>query len=188
MAYVRFPIPEFNQKEFKDMAWSPPEFAADPEIKRLTDAQKAGDPAACGAYPVKPSDAFFDKLNVRGDQRHAVMCVLPKEPVKLLGRSHAWFIQRAVIVDSLDPAAMKTIVDWKTTRPMNTRLGPDDGTTIEGGVLYAVACRRYGDHWIGNRTIADNAWKKGQGFRVLSASVEDINDFHEVYLAFEWKG
>lgn len=186
MAYVRFSIPEFAHKEFKDMAWSPPAFAGDAEVERLIEGQKAGDAAVCGAYPVKPSDAFFDTLEVRGDRRHAVMCVLPKKPVKLLGRSHAWFIQRAIIVDSLDPAAMKTAIDWWTPRPINTRLGPDNGVTIEGGVVYAVACHKHGDRWIGNRTIVDNAWKEGRGFRILSASVEDINDFHEVYLAFEW--
>lgn len=186
MAYVRFSIPEFNHREFKDRTWSPPDFLAAPAIQRLIDGQKAGDASVAGAYPIKPADAFFDKLNVRGDHRHAVMCVLPKKPVKLLGRSHAWFIQRAVVVDSLDPAVMKTVVDWTTPRPMNTRLGPDNGVTIEGGVVYAVCCRKYADYWLGNRTIADNEWKTGRGFRILSASVEDINDFHEIYLAFEW--
>lgn len=186
MAYVRFPIPEFNQKEFKDMAWSPPAFADEAEVKRLTDGQKAGNAAVYGAYPVKPPDAFFDSLSVKGDHRHALMCVLPNRPIKLLGRSHAWFIQRAVVVNSLDPAGMKTVVDWRTPRPMNTRLGPDKGTTIDGGVLYLVACHKYADYWIGNRTIVDSAWKKGQGFRVLSSSLDDINDFHEIYLEFEW--
>lgn len=188
MAYVRFPIPEFNHREFKDVAWQPPNFLGDADIQRLIERQKAGDAGAFGAYAIKPQDTFFDTLKVRGDHRHAVLCVLPEKPVKLLGRSHAWYIQRAVVVDSLDPATMKTVVDWTTPRPINTRLGPDDGVTINGGVLYAVACRKYADYWIGNRTILDNEWKKGRGFRILSASVEDINNFHEIYLAFTWDG
>ena len=186
MAYVRFPIPEFNPKEFKGMQWTPPSFLGADEIKRLSERQKAGDAAAHGAYAVKPADAFFDKLNVLGDNRHAVMCVMPDGPVKVLGRSHAWFVQRAIAVDSLDPAAMNTVIDWMTPRPMNTRLGPDDGATVDGGILYVVCCRAYGDHWIGNRTILDNGWRKGKGFRVLSASVDKVDDFHEIYLAFEW--
>lgn len=188
MAYVRFPVPEFNHREFKDMPWQAPNFLGDADIKRLAERQKAGDVQAYGAYAIKPADAFFEALKVRGDHRHAVLCVLPDKPVKLLGRSHAWFIQRAVIVDSLDPGTMKTVVEWTTPRPINTRLGPDDGVTVNGGVLYAVCCRKYADYWIGNRTILDNDWNKGRGFRILSASVEDVNDFHEIYLAFSWDG
>ena len=186
MAYVRFPIPEFKYDQFKNMAWSAPTFLADVEIKRLIDGQKAGDASVYGGYPIKPPDAFFDQLGVRGDHRHAVMCVLPKKPVKVLGRSHSWYIQRAVVVDSLDPSAIKTLFDWKTARPINTRLGPDNGLTIDGGVVYAVGCRSYADYWLGNRTIIDNQWNKGRGFRILSPVSDDVDDFHGIYLAFEW--
>jgi hypothetical protein len=186
MAYVRFPIPEFDHREFKDMEWNPPAFLSDADIKRLIERQKAGDASAWGGYPVMPSEAFFDKFKIKGERRHAVLCVLPSKPVKLLGRSHAWFVQRAVVTDSLDPGSCKTVTDWHTPRPINTRLGPDNGITVAGGVLYALCCRSYGEHWTGNRTMIDNAWKKGGGFRILSASVDDINDFHEVYLSFEW--
>ena len=186
MAYVRFPIPEFKYAEFKNMAWAAPTFLAEGEIKRLIAGQKANDASVYGSYPIKPSNVFFDKVNVRGDHRHAVMCVLPNKPVKVLGRSHSWYIQRAVAVDSLDPDALKTVFEWKTARPMNTRLGPDNGMTIDGGVVYVVCGRSYADHWIGNRTIVDNQSNKGRGFRVLSAVSDDVDDFHGIYLAFEW--
>ncbi len=185
MAYVRFPIPAFNAKEFKNMAWSAPSFLKDAEIADLMKRQKAGDASSYGVYAVKPSDAFFDAHKIKGDNRHAVMCVLPSKKVKVLGRSHAWYIQRAIVLDGMD-AGSKTVLDWKTTRPICTRLGPDDGTTIDGGVYYALCCRQYADYWLGNRTILDNEWKKGSGCRILSASVDDIDDFHEVYLEFQW--
>ncbi len=186
MAYVRFPIPEFNYAEFKNMTWTAPTFLAEGEITRLIAGQKANDVSMLGGYPIKPSDAFFDRLGVRGEHRHAVMCVLPKKPVKVLGRSRSWFIQRAVAVDSLEPGAGKPLFDWKTTRPINTRLGPDNGITIDGGVIYVVGCRSYADHWLGNRTIVDNQWNKGRGFRILSPVSDDVDDFHGIYLAFEW--
>lgn len=186
MAYVRFPIPEFDYKPLKNMTWQEPSWLPDSEVARIVAAQKKGDASVLGAHPIKASDAFFDKLGFKGDKRHVVMCVLPDKPVKLVGRSRAWFIQRAVGVDSLDPGAMKTVFDWKTTRPICTRLGPDAGVTLNGGIVYVVCGRSFGDRWIGDRTILDNGWKKGAGFRVLAASDDGPDDFHEVCLTFEW--
>ena len=72
---------------------------------------------------------------------------------------------------------------------MNTRLGPEDGISHAGGVLYAVCSHGYGDHWAGNRTIAQNGLNGAEGrraCRVLSASVDDKNDFHDCNISFEW--
>ena len=187
--WKRFPIPEFDRTEFKNMEWTVPAYLSQADIGKLIDGRKSGDSSVYGCYPVMPDEAFFAKLGVRGDQRHAVMCVLPDQDVRIVGRSWAWAIQRASIVDSLDSGGFNVIADWKTSRPMNTRLGPDDGISRMGGVLYAVCSRGYGDHWIGNRTIAQNGLSGAEGrraCRVLSASVDDQNDFHDCTIGFEW--
>jgi hypothetical protein len=107
--------------------------------------------------------------------------------VNILGRSYAWPIQRAWIVDSLDPAGFDVIADWRTPRPMNTRLGPEDGITHSGGAVYLVTARGHGDHWIGNRTIVDGG-AAGNGFQVLSSANEDSRDFHDCNHSFTWSG
>ena len=183
--WQRFPIPPFDRNPFKDMDWQAPAY--------LTEAAIAGKIAAGahGAYPVMPGDDFFAKLDVRSAHRHALLCVLPETEVRVLGRSYAWPIQRAWIVDSLDSANLKVIADWRTLRPMNTRLGPDDGIAHGGGAVYLVTAHGHGDHWIGNRTIVDNGWDGdavGSGCRVLSAANEDSRDFHDCNVSFTWGG
>ena len=72
---------------------------------------------------------------------------------------------------------------------MNLRLGPDEGLTHGGGILYTLCGQGYGDHWLGNRTILDNDWSPGngrEGFRILAAGVDDSQDFHDCYLSFTW--
>ncbi len=72
---------------------------------------------------------------------------------------------------------------------MNTRLGPEEGMSHSGGVVYVILGHGYGDHWIANRTIADNEWDDAaehHGFRVLSSSVEDSANFHDCNLSFQW--
>ena len=81
------------------------------------------------------------------------------------------------------------IADWKTPRPVNVRLGPENGIDLDRGVLYVVTAHGFADHWIGNRTIADNDWpgEEGrQGFRVLSSALDDRNDFYDCNLTFTW--
>lgn len=186
MAYVRFPVPDFDYQSLKKMAWRKPAWLSDADIARVIAGRKNGDASVWGAYAVKPPEAVFDRLAIRGEQRHAVMCVMPDGPISVVGRSRAWFIQRAVAIDSTDPNAAKVAFDWHTTRPISTTLGPAEGTTLNGGVVYLFCCRKYGDHWIGNRTILDNDWKKGGGFRVLSARDEGSDDFHDICLTFAW--
>lgn len=182
MAYIRFKIPAFDRDALKDMNWQAPAFIGDDEIARLIAARNDGDASVYGVYPVMPSDALFDRFSIRGDNRHAVMCVLPDDGTQMVGRSFAWSIQRAVVTDSLDPASLNVVADWKTPRPMNTRLGPDDGIPV-GGVLYALCCNGIGDYWVGNRNILET--NEG-GARILSSYVEDSRDFHDCNLEFSW--
>lgn len=183
--WTRFPVPKFDYEKYKNLEWRAPAYSSQADIDALGEKAKAGDASACGAYPIMPGDALFSKLNLRGEHKHAVACILPDREVRILGRSHAWAIQRAWIVDSLDPDSMNVIADWKTTRPMNTRLGPDGGVTHSGGVLYLVCGHGYGDHWIGNRSLVDGS-TGGEGFQVLSSSVEDSGDFHDCTVSFTW--
>lgn len=185
----RFPIPEFEYEQFKNMEWNPPVWVSTQDQARLLEAHKAGDSETCGCYPVQASSAFYDTFKLRGEHRHAVMCVLPNASVTVVGRSHAWARQRVVIVDSLDAADCRVLHEWSTPRPMNTRLGPDDGVNLNGGVVYAVFGHSFADYWIANRIIADNGPNgaaAGRGFRILSASDDDINDFHACNLTFSW--
>ncbi|MEK9724584.1 MAG: hypothetical protein VW405_14025 [Rhodospirillaceae bacterium] len=178
MAYLRFPVPEYDFRPFKGLDWSPPALLGANAIE-----QHIAD-NAYGAYPVQADAALFDKFGVQGDHRHAVMCVTPASGAHLLGRSYAWWNQRALILDSLDAASATIVHDWRTPRPMNTRFGPEDGVDLAGGVCYVVACHMYDDHWLGNRTLIDN--DMDGGFRVLGASKDDTNEFCEFNLTFTW--
>ena len=183
----RFPVPEFDRDLYKNMEWKPQDALSTEEQAKLAAAARNGEAKAFGSYPVNADDAFFDRFNVRGADRRAVMIVLPQKEVKLVGRSWAWPIQRAVVVDSLDPSKAKVLQDWTTPRPMNTRLGPDTGVTIPGGVVYALLGHRYGDDWMPNRTLTDTRGASpGRGFTVASASDDDNQDFHACNLSFSW--
>lgn len=182
----RFPIPEFDRDQFKNRAWAPPSPISEDERRRLVAAAAEGKPGVYGAYAVEAPPALCEKFGLRGEHLQLTMCVLPDKKIHLLGRSWAWFIQRGLVVDSLDPATVRVLADWKTPRPMNTRLGPDAGITIPGGVVYAFVGHRYADHWIANRTLTDSAAAGGQGFSVLSATDDDNNDFHACNLSFSW--
>ena len=182
----RFPIPEFDRDQYKNMEWAPPKLLSRDEQARLIAAAKAGDAKAYGSYAVEADEAFYERFKLQGPHRHAVMCILPPGEVTLLGRSWAWPIQRAVVVDSLDAASAKVLQEWKTPRPMNTRLGPDNGVTLGGGVVYAVFGHMYADHWVSNRTRNDTRGvADGKGFSVVSASNDDY-DFHACNLSFRW--
>ena len=108
----------------------------------------------------------------------------------MVGRSHAWKIQRAVAATSVDGPADTFLVDWKTPRPMNTRLGPAEGVVSPATAMYVVLVHQYSDYWVANRTIADNAWKSasGHGFRVLSSDNDEYGDFHASVISFDWDG
>lgn len=182
----RFPIPEFDRDQYKNMAWEPPKLLSEAEQAQLVARAASGDASAYGCYPVAASEALFERFAVRGPNAHAVLCLLPPKGVRVLGRSWAWQIQRAVVIDSLDPAKARVLQEWKTPRPMNTRLGPDNGVELPGGPVYALFGHLYGKHWIPNRTMRDTRVPGGKGFAVISSSDESNNDFHACNLTFSW--
>ena len=184
----RFPIPEFDHDELKSLDWTAPELLDLEAAARIVEAAGSGDTSVYGAYPVATSDGFLDSLSVRGDHRHALLCVMPASGVTMLGRSYAWNIQRAVATPGADGPSTEMLLDWKTPRPMNTRLGPEEGIESPAAAMYLVLVHRYSDYWVANRTIADNAWASpsGSGFRVLSCDNDEIDDFHASVVSFYW--
>ena len=98
----RFPIPEFDHDALKSLDWTAPDLLGPEAAARIVEAAGDGDASAYGAYPVAASDAFLDSLSVRGDHRHALLCVMPAAGVRMLGRSYAWKIQRAVAAPGVD--------------------------------------------------------------------------------------
>ena len=186
----RFPIPEFDHDELKSLDWTAPDLLDLEAAARIVGAAEDGDTSVYGAYPVAASEAFLDSLPVRGDHRHAVLCVMPAAGVRMLGRSYAWKIQRAMAAPAVDGPSTQLLLDWKTPRPMNTRLGPEDGMRSPAAALYLVLAHQYSDYWVANRTIADNEWsgQTGNGFRVLSCDSEEFSDFHSSVVCFDWSG
>ena len=181
----RFPIPAFDYEQFKNLEWKAPLYLAPEQQERMIEASRSSD--AVGWGTVQANDAFYERFNLRGENRQVVMCLTPRRELKLVGRSHAWAIQQALVVDSIDAARAKVICEWKTPRPMNTRLGPEDGITVAGGLLYVVCSHRYSDYWLVNRTLVEEqGFRGGAGIGVLSASDDDINDFHACNVWFSW--
>lgn len=178
VAWKRFPVPEFEYAQFKDMAYAPPE--------RLAPDRTKSNPA--GGYAIDVAAALAEMLSFKGDHLHGVLCVLPSTGAHMTGRSHAWRIQRLVLLNGLDADA-KFVADWKTTRPINTRLGPDDGIDLPGGAYLLLTGHRVSNYWISNRTVVQNGLDFGNGktgFRVLAASDDQIDDFHDSCVVFEW--
>jgi hypothetical protein len=186
----RFPVPEFDYEELKGRPWSAPRLLTLAEADALVQRARDGDAQAHGAYPVAVSDEYFDALGVRGEGRHAVLCVLPLVGTRVMGRSHAWKLQRVVATDGTAPASMRIVFDWKTTRPMNTRLGPDDRLEVGGPALYLVSGNRFRDYWVPNRTLVDTEWSPadGEGYRVLGCDDHDLNDFHAAAVTVQYGG
>ena len=182
----RFPIPKFDRDAYKNMEWQPPRKVGAEEQAKLIAAARGGDASVLGCYAVDADDAFYERFAIRGPNRHVTLCLLPPGGARLVGRSWAWYTQRALLVDSLDPAKARVLHDWTTPRPMNTRLGPDAGVEVEGGVVYAVFGHRYADHWIPNRVMQDARGADGRGYTVVSNSDDTNNDFHACNLAFSW--
>ena len=183
----RFPIPEFDHDELKSLDWIAPDLLDLEAAARVVEAAENGDTSVHGAYPVA-NEAFLDSLSVRGDHRHAILCVMPAAGVRVLGRSYAWKIQRAMAAPAVDGPSGQLLLDWKTPRPMNTRLGPEEGVPSPAAAMYLVLAHRYADYWLANRTIVDNAWsgQSGHGFRVLSSDNEEFSDFHSSVVCFDW--
>ena len=187
--YVRYPVPEFEHDDLKDREWNVPDYLDSDAQKRLTEAAGQGDESAVGAYPVMPEDALFDALEIRGEHRHAVMCLFPTAPVRVLGRSYAWARQQVFILDSLDAADHRVLASFNTPRPMNNRLGPDNGIEIDTRACYTLFAHMVADYFVGNRTLIEADWRApetGNGFRVCSAYDDELEDFHDAVLHFSW--
>ncbi len=184
----RFPIPEFDHDSLKGLEWAAPSPIAADEVARLTGAAASEDASAYGAYTMPVDDAVFDALAVRGDHKYAALCLVPSGGVTMMGRSYAWFIQRLFVLDVPPRADAQALLTWKTPRPMNTRLGPEDGVAAPAAALCLVSGHGYSDYWIGNRMLVDTQWQpaSGNGFRVMWCDGDERNDFHSVVVSFSW--
>lgn len=191
VAWKRFPVPVFEHEVFKDMAYTAPAALSLQDADALAASLRGGGKSDVGgAHFVMPSEALFDRFQIKGEHRHAVMCLLPARSTHVLGRSWAWKIQRALVLDSLDAGAAKVLYDWKTPRPMNTRLGPEDGVELTQDICYVITGNKFADHWLGNRSIIENNWESGhgrKGFRILGGSEPNMDDFHHTCLVFDWQ-
>src|SRR5688500_10961892 len=112
----RFPIPKFDRDAYKNMEWQPPRKVTAEEQARLVAAARNGDASVLGCYAVDAGEAFYERFAIRGPNRHVTMCLFPPGRAHLVGRSWAWYTQRALLVDSLDPATAKVLHDWTTPR------------------------------------------------------------------------
>ncbi len=172
----RFPVPEFDRYPLKNLSWQPPTIQDSLSAKEL------------GCVAMNASAEYYDRFQFQGESLVAVACRLPDQELTISGNSFAWPIQRAVITDSLDASSCKILADWKTPRPMNTRLGPDGGIKERVREAYILLGHQFADHWIGNRIMLDNEWSGslGNGFRILSSSETQIDDFHDAVIYVEW--
>ncbi len=189
MSYLRFPVPEFDHKALKDLSWTPPTFLGTKEVAAWIKDHEAGAAEANGCAAVEAPQGLFEKFDIQGEHCHVVMCITPSAEVQVLGRSYAWWNQRILLLASIDPAEMKVLFDWRTPRPMNTRLGPESGVTVPGGIYYVISCHMFDDYWIANRTLMDNDWCEDaatSGFRILGTSKDAADEFCESCLSFTW--
>ncbi len=178
MAYIRFPVPAFDHMAFRGLDWSPPDL-----IDSNAVAAAISDAGKTGAFAASADDSLFEKFNIQGEHCHAHLCLFPAG-TRVVGRSHSWWLQRALIVDSLDPGSSNVIADWRTPRPMNTRFGPEDGIELPEGPVFVISCHGVSDHWVANRTLAQNL---DDGYRVLGVAKDDTANFHEFCLSFSWE-
>jgi hypothetical protein len=190
MAWKRFSVPAFDYGPLKKMTYEPPAPISSVEAKRIAEAAAAGDKSVAGGYAVEPDAALLERLDFRGAHRDMILCALPGPGAHLLGRSQAWFNQRAFILDRNAPDA-ETLYCWRTPRPMNTRFGPETGVTLDRAVVYILSGRILSDHTRGNRVMIDRDWPPGaggSGFRILAACDEGSDDFHDSCFELSWQG
>ena len=99
MPYVRFPIPEFDFEPLKNLPWSAPTPISEQEERNLVSAMAAGRELAYGCHAVPLPSQFLERFGLRGQDRTGFLCLLPKTGARMIGRSHAWFINRAIVVE-----------------------------------------------------------------------------------------
>jgi len=186
----RFVLPDFDYEGLKDSEWSSPTFISEEDAIQRAQAAMSEDASDAAIFPVQVSDALYERFDIRGQHRHALLCITPRKELTLLGKSHAWKKQRLLILDAIDSNDAKVLIDWKTARPMSTRLGPIDGAQLPGGVWYVIFSHIIGDHFVGNRTLFGSTDQKGEEanrFSIMSSSEPEFNDFHDCNLYVSWQ-
>ncbi|MBO67272.1 MAG: hypothetical protein CL398_03075 [Acidiferrobacteraceae bacterium] len=187
----RFVLPDFDYEGLKDLEWSSPALISEDEAIHRAKSASSDSRSEIGVFPVQASDALYERFDIKGVYRHAVLCVTPQEKVTLLGKSHAWKKQRLLILDSIEIENAQVLMDWKTARPMSTRLGPIDGVQLPGGSWYVIVSHMIGNHFVGNRTLLSSISQEDQkanGLSIMSSSEPEFNDFHDCNLYITWSG
>lgn len=188
MSWKRFPVPAFDYAPLKGLSYAAPTPISRDEAVQRAAAAAGGDSAAVGAVAVEPDQALLERLDFRGDFQTMMLCALPGPGAHLLGRSYAWFNQRAFILAD-NSAEAEPIHTWRTPRPMNTRFGPEEGVTLAQSHVYLLSGRIVADYTRGNRVMVDNDWTAGEGgagFRVIAACNEGDDNFHDSCFMFSW--
>lgn len=188
MSWRRFPVPEFDHRALRGIDYAPPAPVSKEEETRIAAAAASGDPSVAGAYAVEPDQALLEKLCFRGDYRQMILCALPGPGAHLKARSMAWFNQRAYVLDRNDAGA-ETLYSWRTPRTHNTRLGPQEGVTLDRPFVYLLSGRILEDHDRGNRVMVDPAWAPGgghAGYRVICGCDKGGDNFHDSCFMFSW--
>lgn len=188
MAWKRFPIPEFDHRSLRGLTYSPPETISKSEEDSLVAAALSGDQSGLGAYGVEPNAELLERLSFNGDHQQMILCILPAGGCRLLGRSMAWYNQRAYVLDANSPDA-QVIHEWRTPRTHNTRLGPDDGVSLDRQVIYLLSGRILEDEDRGNRVMIDTGWSPGAGragYRILAGCDKGGDNFHDTCLMVSW--
>ena len=72
MAFLRFAVPEYDFRAFKDLSWAAPTFLSAHEIDTRIKGQADGVTSAYGCAAVEVDTAVFEKFNVHGEHCHAV--------------------------------------------------------------------------------------------------------------------
>ena len=177
MAYIRFPIPVFDHKKLRGLDWVPPAVLNEGEIK-----SKISNQTTYGGFTVESPNSLNKNFNIQGEHTHAILCIVP-EGTLLVGRSYSWWLQRALVLDSLDGDVSNIIYDWRTPRPINNRFGPEEGVVLNQNIIYVASSHNYASHWVANRTLIENY---ENGLRILGTAKEGTSNFHEFCLTFSW--
>ena len=188
MAWKRFPVPTFDYAPLKGRAYERPATISSGEAQKIVAGAANGQADLAGGYFVEPDPALLGTLDYRGEFQDMAMCVLPDVGAKLVGNSYAWFNQRAFILDANSQDA-NTVFNWRTPRPMNTLLGPEEGVVLEHRIVFLLSGRIVSDYTRGNRVMIDDAWTPPEGragFRVIAACDDGEDNFHESCFEFSW--
>ncbi len=188
MEWERFPIPEFDYAALATMAYQPPELTSKAEAMAAVSTSMDTGALKAGAFVCEPDTALVERFNFRGEYAAIVLCVVPKSGASVLARSRAWFKQRVIVLDA-NTADANILHEWKTLRPFNTRLGPDDGVRLDHTVIWLLIGRILCNHTRANRVMVDTTWKLGgdrMGFRILAANDTEQHQFHESCIELSW--